>query len=170
MEEGQFKLPDKDPLDHIDRFMFVKRLSKVGIAERIKLLRAIVDLDQTDFGKTVGVHRVTVSSWELGKYKPEDRKARLISLVYGLPVELFTREGTMEAKRITAVANSQPVGANKTPKKKRGYPKGRPRKPVQDSQETQEESSPEAHEGEPHDVPPPVKGVRRVVGGVRRIK
>ncbi len=48
------------------------------IAERLKELRKLLDLSQTDFGKKIGKNYHSVMRWELGKVLPPDNVAEHI--------------------------------------------------------------------------------------------
>lgn len=47
-------------------------------------------VSQTDFGHKVGVHTVTVSCWERGKYPPTIDRLMKIADVTARPIEFFT--------------------------------------------------------------------------------
>ncbi|HRY99366.1 MAG TPA: helix-turn-helix transcriptional regulator [Bacteroidales bacterium] len=61
---------------------------------RIRELRARMDLTQDELARKVGVRRETIVFLEKGKYNPSLKLAWDIALVFGLTIEeVFFREG-----------------------------------------------------------------------------
>lgn len=70
-----------------------------SIGERIRLLRKSLDLNQTDFGKNIGLPQSVVTAWERDARIPNERQIILISSYYNISREwLETGEGEMQTK------------------------------------------------------------------------
>lgn len=70
-----------------------------SIGERIRLLRKSLDLNQTDFGKNIGLPQSVVTAWERDARIPNERQIILISSYYNISREwLETGEGEMLTK------------------------------------------------------------------------
>lgn len=70
-----------------------------SIGERIRLLRRSLDLNQTDFGKNIGLPQSVVTAWERDARIPNERQIILISSYYNISREWLEKgEGEMLTK------------------------------------------------------------------------
>ena len=56
---------------------------------RIKKLRLLTGLSQTEFGEKINISQTTISMWEKGRSEPSERSLERIVKAYELPFDFF---------------------------------------------------------------------------------
>lgn len=97
----------------------------MGIETRIKEIRKHFDLNQTDFGESLGVNRNVIKNYELAIVKPPQIFLDHLCMKYGVdPIWLETGEGEMfckpkESERFAVLAAK--IQSDPNPFKKRVF-------------------------------------------------
>ena len=88
--------------------------------ERIRELRKRVGITQEEFGKRLGVKRVAVTNWEIGKVNPSDIVIKSIVREFGVDEDWLlygaTEMYTDQNKQVMAQVDAMMISDNQTMK------------------------------------------------------
>ena len=70
-------------------FQSLEQIKYYPLAFRIKKLRLLTGLSQTEFGEKIGISQTTISMWEKNKSQPSERSLQKMVRVFELPSDFF---------------------------------------------------------------------------------
>ena len=75
-----------------DMYEYYKSLSNFPLCMKLRKMRTRINFTQKQLANKLGVGRITVSQWEIGKASPNQLNFEKIIKFYGLPPHIFVSE------------------------------------------------------------------------------